>query len=370
MFATQKDVENLPRVPIFRLLGHEGPIQKAAFSSDGRYCITGGHDRSVRLWNPLRQDPACTIPTPQICLKSQNSQSIGKSSNNSISLQDLPHCLPIQSYTDGHTHPISAIHIDDKSTTLLSSSNKSLVVTDLVTTKLKRRLHGHTGEINSLCTSVGCETFLSGSYDSSVKIWDGRSWSTNPVQTLNEATDSISSVQVYPNGHGKNTNSSDSTDFTSEIVTASIDGKIRTYDLRKGQIKVDDFGSSVAITSMSMTSDGLCHVVLCLDGQCHIIERSSGNMLLSFRGDHTAGQYALDCCITADDNSIMCGSEDGKTFIYDFTTGQKRQSLVGHFRPTTSVACHPNRKQCSIVITASYDGNAVVWTNGNEVIDN
>lgn len=360
MLATQQDasVETLPRVPVFRLVGHEGPIQKVQFSCDGRYVLTGGHDRSVRLWNPLRRDPACTISTPF------------KSQNDPIPLQDLPHSLPIQSYTDGHTHPISAIHIDGKSTTLLSSSNKSVVVTDLVTTKLKRRLHGHTGEINTLCTSIGCETFLSGSYDSSVKIWDGRSWSANPIQTLNEATDSISCVQVYTNGHEKDTSSGDITDdFTSQIITASIDGKIRTYDLRKGQIKVDDFGSRVAITSMSTTSDGLCHVALGLDGQTHIIERSSGDMLLSFHGDHTAGQYALDCSITADDNSIVCGSEDGKAFIYDFTTGRKRQTLVGHFRPTTSVACHPSRKQSSIVITASYDGNAVIWTNGNEVID-
>ena len=51
--------DNLPTTPITRLLGHEdGPIRAVKFSHDGKYCISAGQDRTVRLFNPTRIDPA------------------------------------------------------------------------------------------------------------------------------------------------------------------------------------------------------------------------------------------------------------------------------------------------------------------------
>lgn len=36
---------------------HDGPAYCARFSNSGKYCITGGSDRSVKLWNPYRSEP-------------------------------------------------------------------------------------------------------------------------------------------------------------------------------------------------------------------------------------------------------------------------------------------------------------------------
>lgn len=67
---------------------------------------------------------------------------------------------------------------------------------------------------------------LSGSYDATVRLWDCKSQSTKPIQVLDEATDSISSIHVA--GH--------------EIVTGSVDGRVRIYDLRMGIVYVDVVG--------------------------------------------------------------------------------------------------------------------------------
>lgn len=68
---------------------------------------------------------------------------------------------------------------------------------------------------------------ISGSQDNSVACWDMKSRSMDPFQVLNEAQDTITSIQV--------------TDH--EILTGSADNHVRRYDLRNGKLLVDFLGS-------------------------------------------------------------------------------------------------------------------------------
>ncbi len=70
---------------------------------------------------------------------------------------------------------------------------------------------------------------LSGSYDASTRIWDVKSQSHHPIQILKEAKDDITSVKV-------------SSTSNHEILTASVDGHVRVYDLRMGQLISDNVG--------------------------------------------------------------------------------------------------------------------------------
>jgi mitogen-activated protein kinase organizer 1 len=73
------------------------------------------------------------------------------------------------------------------------------------------------------------------SYDASVRLWDckftaflgncltARSQNRMPIQVLEDAKDSVTSIQI------KNY----------EIITGSVDGRLRTYDLRVGKLMTD-----------------------------------------------------------------------------------------------------------------------------------
>jgi mitogen-activated protein kinase organizer 1 len=72
-----------------------------------------------------------------------------------------------------------------------------------------------------------------GSYDATVRLWDLKSKSYKPLMIMTEAKDSISSVCV--SGH--------------EIFSASIDGRVRIYDIRMGTVKIDVIGCTSTILS-------------------------------------------------------------------------------------------------------------------------
>ena len=98
---------------------------------------------------------------------------------------------------------------------------------DVATARTLRRWTGHFGRVN--CVGFGGEddsVVASGSYDATVRLWDCKSQSSKPIQVLEEARDSVSSLHVV--GH--------------EIVTGSVDGKTRVYDLRMGIIYVNTIG--------------------------------------------------------------------------------------------------------------------------------
>lgn len=73
---------------------------------------------------------------------------------------------------------------------------------------------------------------VSGSFDASVRLWDCKSQSVRPIQVFEEARDSVSGMWV--GGH--------------EVVTGSVDGRMRVYDLRMGMVFVDVVGRMLART--------------------------------------------------------------------------------------------------------------------------
>jgi WD40 repeat protein len=91
------------------------------------------------------------------------------------------------------------------------------------------------------------------------------------------------------------------------------------------------------------------------------------------RNGHVAGRYALECCFLAAGFNILSGSENGTAVVYDVACSKQprtnatpivaslRRELLGHAEPVCSVAAHP--KLNDVVVTASYDGNCVVWAN-------
>lgn len=169
-----------------------------------------------------------------------------------------------------------------------------------------------------------------GSFDATVRLWDCKSQSMKPIQVLEEAKDSVSSLHVV--GH--------------EIVTGSVDERIRIYDLRMGMVFVDVIGrtsphllpptpplygpSSLInafciyadpITSTTQTRDANAVLVSTLDSTIRLMDKGNGRLLQAYNG-HTNKDYRIRSTLGMADSVVISGSEDGKLYAWDLLEGK------------------------------------------------
>lgn len=64
---------------------------------------------------------------------------------------------------------------------------------------------------------------MSASYDTSVRCWDNRNDSHYPIEIIKGFKDSVSQVTLYG----------------AQIICSSMDGSVKVFDIRKGEVTTD-----------------------------------------------------------------------------------------------------------------------------------
>lgn len=161
-----------------------------------------------------------------------------------------------------------------------------------------------------------------GAKDNLVMCWDIRTRKLEPIQTMNEAKDCITRIIVN--------------EF--EILVSSLDGCIRRYDLRKGEVTCDDFGEPVVY--MAQTKDTKCTLVACSDNVLRLLDNDNADTLATYRG-HRADDFQVECGILSNDSQIVCGSSNGQAVIWDLVDEKIISTLPIGSGVVHSLSTHP-----------------------------
>ncbi|KAK5810772.1 hypothetical protein PVK06_026089 [Gossypium arboreum] len=275
----------LPRKEANVLKGHEGAVLAARFNSDGNYCLSCGKDRTIRLWNPHRG-------------------------------------IHIKTYKS-HGREVRDVHVTlDNSKLCSCGGDRQIFYWDVSTGRVIRKFRGHDGEVNAVKFNEYASVVVSAGYDRSLRAWDCRSHSTEPIQIIDSFSDTVMSVCLTK----------------TEIIGGSVDGTVRTFDIRIGQEISDDLGQPV--NCISLSNDNNCILANCLDSTLRLLDRSTGELLQEYKG-HACKSYKMDCCLTNSDAHVTCGSEDGSIFFWDLVDASVVSKFRAHSSVVTSVSYHP-----------------------------
>eukprot|EP00923_Selenidium_pygospionis_P018061 GHVN01031637.1.p1 GENE.GHVN01031637.1~~GHVN01031637.1.p1 ORF type:complete len:323 (-),score=26.60 GHVN01031637.1:171-1139(-) len=313
-----------PSKPEPRLLhclkGHKGSVSNGQFTQNGNYFMSCGQDKTIRLWNPHKG-------------------------------------LPIKDYKGPHNREVSGVSIyPDNSRFVSVGAEYAAFLWDVSTGRILRKFSGHEGKLYCCTLAPGAEVLLTGSYDKTVRLWDLKAHSSfKPIQTISDATDTLTSIAV--------------TDH--EIITASVDGHLRTYDIRAGKQYSDKMHHAIVSIALSRGKKN-CIVMNCLDSTCRLVDRKTGEELNKFKGHKVTGQ-PIGCQLDPTDSNIVSGSESGELFFWDICE-QNHATTIAHLssqdaHPGGSLSCHygpvsithEGEESLPMLVTTGADGTVKVF---------
>jgi mitogen-activated protein kinase organizer 1 len=213
----------------------------------------------------------------------------------------------------------------DSSFILSGSTDKSIIYWDVSTALPVRRIRTHVAGITCVKFNEDSTVAISGSRDNTVQCFDIRSRALESFQTLKEAKDCITGLLVT----------------STKIITSSLDGCIRQYDIRAGELTCDKIG--IPITSLSITSDEQCLLASCQDEAIRLVDIDGGEVLTEYKGHKGSKDYRIECGTTKGDGYILTGSSYGQMIVYDFLEANevKRLPISTENSIITTFSRHP-----------------------------
>jgi len=283
------------------LKGHFGKIYAVHWSKDSRHLVSASQDGKLIIWNafttnkvhaiPLRSSWVMTCaysPSGNLvaCGGLDNLCSVYKLPQGKESAQQKTHAELAQ-----HEGYLSCCRFVSDAEIITSSGDSTCILWDVETKTAKGIFNDHQGDVMSVGVFPENHTFVSGSCDSTVKLWDFRDDSKGKSQkTFTGHESDVNSVQFFPDGQA--------------IGSGSDDSTCRLFDIRAFQ-QINKYTNEkivCGITSMAFSKTGKMFFAGYDDYNCYVWDTQLGSLVAQLVGH---------------DNRVSClgVSEDGKALV-------------------------------------------------------
>ncbi|KAG9336058.1 hypothetical protein JZ751_003324 [Albula glossodonta] len=242
---------------------------------------------------------------------------------------------------------VDLIRYTHAANTVVYSSNKiddTIRYLSLHDNKYIRYFPGHNKRVVALSMSPVDDTFISGSLDKTIRLWDLRSPNCQGLMHL----------------QGKPVCSFDPEGL---IFAAGVNSEmVKLYDLRsfdKGPFATFklQYDRTCEWTGLKFSNDGKLILVSTNGGTLRLLDAFKGAMLHSLGGYNNNKGVTLEASFTPDSQFIMIGSEDGKIHVWNAESGMKVAVLDGkHTGPVTCLQFNPK-----FMTFASACSNMAFW---------
>ncbi|KAJ6107522.1 hypothetical protein N7523_008845 [Penicillium sp. IBT 18751x] len=243
--------KKFPTRHLHTLKTHSGPVNAVTFSSyPGTYVLTGSSDRAIHL-----------------------SRAVPSNAENSATAAET--ISPIQRY-EAHGYSVLDIAVAADNARFASvGGDRQVFLWDVEKGMTIKRWGGHNSRVEAVqFAGDGDSLVVSGSADTTINLWDTRSNAYKPIQTLTEASDTVSCLHVHGPSYS--------------IASGSYDGHVRVYDVRTGKTTVDVLAHPV--TSIRSSADGNALLASTLDSYIRMLDRADGKLLAAFGGPVKNGE--------------------------------------------------------------------------------
>ena len=201
-----------------------------------------------------------------------------------------------------------------------------------------RRFEGHSDAVLSVAFSPDGQRLLSGSADSTVRLWNLHSGAETCI--LSGHTDKVWSVAFLPDGK--------------RAISAGKDKSVRLWDLERGR-ELRCFEGRTN-RGLAVSPDGSLALTGSLsDGMVRLWLVDTGRELARFKGHMS---WVLGFAFTPDGKQALTSSADGTVRLWEVNGGRELKRLSGHKDQVQSVAVGNGGRQ---VLSGGADQTVRLW---------
>jgi len=320
--------QNATKTSSMTLSDYTDTVRTATISPDGLYIASAGDNRSISIWNAVKDE------APQI------DESIDIEST--VLVEDERNCL-----WTGHLSAAGASEIQSSVTPLLdgvyvasASVDGTVRIWNAGSSKpAVLPLTGHEEAVTSVAVSSAQGIMVSGSIDCTVRVWDIYTGSAK-MPPLTGHTSAVLTVAISPDGQ--------------LIASGSRDETVRLWDARTGVAASEPWELEDSVCAVSFSTDGRW-LAAGSGNKIHIWEveerkPSTLGVLVSRRGVNTVA-------FSPNSKLIVAGCNGG-TYLWDTETGNQVHKHLQGGRAVNSLAFSPDEIH---VVSGGDAAHALVW---------
>jgi WD40 repeat protein len=351
-----------------RFLGQEDGVTVVAFSPDGQHAVSGSKDRSVRLWNlrtgqEVQRFAGHTDQLMCLAFSPDGSRLLTSSMDRTVRLWDVKtgHSLAILS---GHRSWVRGVAFLPDQRHVISCGNDAVgIVWDLDSGRMQKVLQGHTHVLSSVSVSADGRYAVSGSWDKTVRLWDLQT--EQELNVLDRHRGPVRSVAFL----GQN----------NHVLSASEDHELRLWNPFDGESQVYP-GHQGHVIDVAFHADAGLFVSASADGTARIwklappddnpgpddllvppLEPLIGETAQAVKPSRqwtASTQGVQSISVRADGQRIATGGNDGVVRLWETKSGAKLAELTG---PTDGVLCVAFSPDGNTLAAASKDARIWLW---------
>jgi len=341
-------------------LGHTDFVNAVAFSSDGRYILSGSNDTTMRLWEVatgkeyriFKGFPSFVLA---VAISPDGRYVAAAGRDTTMRLWEVTSGKLLQTYR-GHSGSVHAIAFSPDGRYLASTSwDKTVRLWEVQTGKQLRTFKGHTEEVMAVAFTPDGKALVSGSWDTTLRLWDigtgneirrfvGHKQPPAPKGYTNKIS-AVTSVAVSPDG--------------AFIVSGSggKDNTVRLWELRSGR-EVHKLVLDSGVNSLAFSPDGRTVVAAAASfsrGNLRLINVAAWNEVQAFGNQ---GSDTASVSFSPDGRQIASGDWGGAVRLWDAGTGALLRSYTGETGRVSALALAPDGRSLAIAQNVMHEKGA------------
>jgi WD40 repeat protein/serine/threonine protein kinase len=241
---------------------------------------------------------------------------------------------------EGHSDSVTSVCLSgDHRLALSGSADTTLKLWDVAAGHCLRTFQGHDHGVNSVCLSGDGRFVLSGSYDKTLKLWDVATG--HCLRTFGGHSSGVRSVCLSADGR--------------QALSGSLDDTLRLWDVETGQCLRTFGGHSSGVRSVCLSADGRWALSAGGDRTLKLWDVTTGHSIRTFKGCMGTLESV---CLSTDGRWAFSGSYDVEQRLWEVATGRCVRTFKGH---TSAVASVCLSAEGSLALSGSQDKTTKLW---------